>query len=119
MFEECSLEYLQPEFDTAWMICSEIDPHEYLAKYKGYVDILHLTEYHKIPEYSPYVLVRHNTICEENYGCGVGDDGVQDVGDIIKTAEKAGTKWIVTELWNEKNSLENARASADLIKKYL
>ena len=41
------------------------------------------------------------------------------MGDIIKTAEKAGTKWIVTELWNEKNSLENARSSADLIKKYL
>lgn len=119
MFEECGLEYLQPEFDTAWLICSEIDPHEYLMKYKNFVDILHLKDYHAIPEHSPYVLVRHNTICDHGYGCGVGENGVQDVGDIIKTAEAAGTKWIVTELWNEPNALERAKASAELIKKYL
>ncbi|MFR6332892.1 MAG: hypothetical protein ACLUOI_31730 [Eisenbergiella sp.] len=53
MFEECSLEYLQPEFDTAWMICSEIDPHEYLAK-QGYGYSLEGLSQNS--EYSPYVL---------------------------------------------------------------
>lgn len=119
MFETCGLDYIQPEFDTAWMICSKIGIREYLQKYKNHVDILHLKDYKPIPDDSPYVLVRHNTICDEHYGCSVGENGVLDVKEAVDAARQSGTKWVVTELWNEKNSLENAAKSAQVIKEYL
>jgi len=119
MIEECGVEYLQPEFDTAWMICSGADPKKCLSKYKNHVDVLHFKDFHPLPEHSEYILVDHNTIGDEGYGCAVGDNGVQNVAQIIKIAQECGTKWIVTELWNEKKSLKNAQLSANLLKKFL
>lgn len=121
MFEDVGLEYLQPEFDTAWMICGGVDPVEYLQKYKGYVDILHFKDYRPLSaeEDSEYILVRHDTVNDYKLGCAVGDNGVLDLAPIMKAAEECGTKWVVTELWNEPNSLENARISAQNLKKFL
>ena len=39
MIEEAGIDLIQPEFDTAWMICSGNDPIELLKKYRGHVDI--------------------------------------------------------------------------------
>ncbi|KIL40502.1 hypothetical protein SD70_13110 [Gordoniibacillus kamchatkensis] len=121
MFEDVGLEYLQPEFDTAWMICGGVDPAEYLHKYKGYVDILHFKDYRPLSkdEDSEYILVRHDTVNDYHFGCAVGDSGVLDIAPIVRAAEECGTKWAVTELWNEPDSLENARISAQNLKKYL
>jgi len=83
------------------------------------VDILHFKDYHPVPYDTEYILVRHNEVCDHHRGCAVGDNGVQDVASIVAAAEECGTKWVLTELWNEENSLENARISAENIKKYL
>ena len=99
MLEEAGLENLQPEFDTAWMICGGVDPLQ--------------------EEYS-YLMVRHNTICEQQHdGCAVGENGVQDLESIVKAAGTYGTKWLITELWNEKDSLRNAHVSAENLSKYM
>ena len=119
MIEEAGIDLIQPEFDTAWMICSGNDPIELLKKYRGHVDILHFKDYHPVPYDTEYILVRHNEVCDHHRGCAVGDNGVQDVASIVAAAEECGTKWVLTELWNEENSLENARISAENIKKYL
>lgn len=121
MFEDIGLDYLQPQFDTAWMICGGVDPVEYLAKYKGYVDLVHFKDYRPLPpeDDSDYVLVRHDTINDYDYGCAVGDGGVLDLAEVVPGAAVAGTKWAVAELWNEANSLENARISAQNLRRYL
>lgn len=121
MFEDVGLDYLQPEFDTAWLICSGLDPAEYLHKYKGYVDILHFKDYRPLSaeQDSDYILVRHDTVNDYQLGCAVGDNGVLDLAPIIKAAVESGTKWAVTELWNEPDSLENAKLSAYHLKKHL
>ena len=119
MIEEAGVDLIQPEFDTAWMICSGNDPVELLEKYKGHEDILHFKDYHPIPYSSDYILVQHNEVCDHHFGCAVGDNGVQDVGQIVDAADQCGVKWVLTELWNEPNSMENAKISADNILKYL
>ena len=119
MIEEAGVDLIQPEFDTAWMICSGNDPVELLEKYQGHVDILHFKDYHPIPYSSDYILVQHNEVCDHHFGCAVGDNGVQDVGQIVDAADQCGVKWVLTELWNEPNSMENAKISADNILKYL
>ena len=120
MLEEAGLENLQPEFDTAWMICGGVDPVEMLKKYEGHVDILHFKDFHPLQEEYSYLMVRHNTICEQQHdGCAVGENGVQDLESIVKAAGTYGTKWLITELWNEKDSLRNARVSAENLSKYM
>lgn len=120
MIGEAGIEYLQPEFDTAWMICGQVDPAEMLHKYAGHVDVLHFKDFHPLPEKYEYLMVRHNTICElQKAGCAVGDNGVQNIEAIIGAAKESGTKWVVTELWNEKDSLEFARISAQNLLKYI
>lgn len=119
MIEECGIDLLQPEFDTAWMIVGGVIPAVYLEKYKGHVDILHFKDFHPPMEDSDYILVRHNEICDHHRGCAVGNDGIQELGTIISAARACGTKWLMTELWNEENSLENARISIENLKKHL
>lgn len=121
MFEDVGLEYLQPEFDTAWMICGGVDPAEYLNKYRGYVDLLHFKDYRPLPaeDDSEYVLVRHDTVNDYGFGCAVGENGVLDLPSVLRAAADAGTKWAIAELWNEPESLENARISAQNMLKYL
>ncbi len=70
-------------------------------------------------EDSDYILVRHNEICDNHRGCAVGDHGIQDIGTIIPAARACGTKWLMTELWNEPESLKNAEISIENLKKYL
>jgi sugar phosphate isomerase/epimerase len=119
MIEECGVENLQPEFDTAWMICGGVLPTEYLRKYKGHVDILHFKDFHPPMEDSDYILVRHNNVADHWLGCAVGDNGIQDLGTIVPVAHECGTKWLLVELWNEQNSLENAKISIDNLKKHV
>lgn len=121
MLEEAGLELLQPEFDTAWMVCGGVNPIEYLHKYANYTDVLHLKDFHPLEEDYKYLMVRHNTIFERNHkeGCAIGDNGIQDVKGIIEAAKKCCTKWLVVELWNEKNSIQNAELSLGNILKYM
>lgn len=119
MFEEAGLSNLQPEFDTAWMICGGVIPTVYLKKYTGYVDMLHFKDFHPPMEDSDFVMVRHNEINEHDRGCAVGEDGIQDLHSIIEAAKAAGTKWVLVELWNEPEALKNAEISIRNLKKYL
>ncbi len=111
--------FLELELDLAWLICAGLDPVEMMQKHKGNLNIVHFKDFHPLPDWSEYVLVRHNTICNHGYGCAVGDAGVLDVKQLVETAQECNVQWIVTELWNEPNSLENARISAKNIRKYL
>ncbi len=119
MFEEAGLDLLQPEFDTAWMICGGVIPTVYLEKYAGYVDLLHFKDFHPPMEDSDYILVRHNQVVDYHRGCPVGENGIQDLPSILAAAEKAGTKWVITELWNEADSLENAEISLRNLRRHL
>ena len=121
MFEEAGLENLQPEFDTAWMICGGVIPTEYLKKYRDYVDYLHFKDFHPPLEDSDYILVRHNAVADHymERGTAVGLDGIQDLGAIISTARECSTKWLIVELWNEPDSLENAEISINNLKAHM
>ncbi len=119
MIEEAGIDLIQPEFDTAWMICSGNDPIELLKKYRGHVDILHFKDYHPVPYDTEYILVRHNEVCDHHRGCAVGTTAYRMWPLSWRRPRSAEPKWVLTELWNEENSLENARISAENIKKYL
>lgn len=118
MLEDVGLDLIQPEFDTAWMLVGGVDPEAYIRKYAGKLDILHMKEFTGPMENSDYIMVRHNAVTMDR-GCAVGASGSQNVCGIIEEARKAGTKWIVTELWNEPDSIDHARESAQTILKYL
>jgi sugar phosphate isomerase/epimerase len=112
------LDFLEPELDLAWLVCAGLDPAEFMTKFKNHMKIVHFRDFRKLPEWSEYILVRHNTICDHGYGCAVGE-GVLDLKKLVPRAAENGAEWAVTELWNEPGSAENAKISAENIKKYM
>ncbi|NLG37648.1 MAG: sugar phosphate isomerase/epimerase, partial [Clostridiales bacterium] len=118
MLEEANAD---PELDTCWMILGGVDVEKYIRKYRGRVDLLHLKDFKPPYEESEYVIVRQNSIENRWRECytAVGQDGVLDLPRVVKTAVECGTKWLIVELWNERESLENACVSAENIRRYL
>ena len=90
------------EIDTCWAKYAGADPAEYIKKYKGRVDIIHLKDY--VPVEKSYKL------------CPVGH-GIQDFPAILAAAERAGTKHIVVEQDNCDGDVFVAhKASRDYLK---
>ena len=118
MLEDVGEEWIQPEFDTAWMVVGGVDPEAYIRKYAGRVDVLHLKEFTGPLEQTEDVMKRHDAITIDR-ACAIGASGSQNTPGIIETARESGTKWILTELWNEENALENALQSARYIRPLL
>jgi len=117
MIEEAGPDLLQAEFDTAWMMCGGVDPAGYIRKYAGYVDLIHMKDFKCMPE-TPYILVRHNTVVDEQLGCAVGE-GMLDVPGVIKAAGESGTKWLIGEFWDGDGVMDEACRSLANMKKYV
>lgn len=118
MMEEAGLDLLQPEFDTAWMVCGGVDPATYIRKYAGYVDLIHMKDFlPQLPD-TPYIMVRHNTVCDEQLGCVIGQ-GIVNIPEVIQAAGESGTKWLIGEFWDGDGVLEEARLGLEYMKQFV
>ncbi|MCD7995331.1 MAG: sugar phosphate isomerase/epimerase [Clostridia bacterium] len=121
LMDAVGAEYLQPEFDTQWLMCCGVDIESMFKKYKGHIDVVHLKDSLDIENKYRYLMAKYDEICDRfnEEGFAVGNHGMLDLQKAVASAGENGAKWLVVELWNEKNSLEHAEISAENIRKYM
>ena len=114
---------LMPQFDTCWVNVGGENPAEYVRKYKGREEILHLKDFVGSKSENMYALIGIDEN-EEKDTAGkfelrpVGK-GVQNFPEILKAAEEVGIKWVVVEQDNPSMGLtpmECAKTSMEYLK---
>jgi len=101
LYKEVPADILQPQLDTCWVNVGGENPVDYINKYAGRIDILHLKDFVGSRSENMYALIG----IDENEKKDTGGKfefrpvgkGVQDFPAILAAAEKAGTKWVVVE----------------------
>lgn len=114
---------LSPQFDTCWVNVGGENPAEYVRKYKGREEILHLKDFVGKRSENMYALIG---IDENEKKDTAGEfelrpvgKGVQNFPEILKAAEEVGIKWVVVEQDNPSMGLtpiECAETSINYLK---
>ena len=122
LYREVPADLLEAEIDTCWVNVGGENPADYVRKYSGRTNILHLKDFAGKKSDNMYALI------------GVDDDkqneskdfefrpvgyGVQDFDEILKAAEESGTKWVVVEQDEpslHKSPIECAKLSIEYLK---
>ena len=123
LYKEVPADILQPQLDTCWVNVGGENPVDYINKYAGRIDILHLKDFVGSKSENMYALIG----IDENEKKDTGGKfefrpvgkGVQDFPAILAAAEKAGTKWVVVEQDSPSLGLtpmECAKISIDYLK---
>jgi len=92
---------LSPQFDTCWVNVGGENPAEYVRKYKGREEILHLKDFVGSKSENMYALIGRDDKKEEAgkaFSFKPVGYGVQDFPTIVEAAVEAGTKWLVVEM---------------------
>ena len=123
LYKEVSEDLLQTQLDTCWVNVGGENPAEYVRKYSGRANILHLKDFVGKKSENMYALI------------GIDDDkkkevnkkfefrplglGVQNFDEILKAADEAGVKWVVVEQdlpSLDKSTIECAKLSIEYLK---
>ncbi len=102
LYSSVPADLLQTELDECWVRYAGLDPVEYLKKYAGRAPVVHLKDYYAEGEQvgDPYALIGLNEDEEKKntaFEFRPLGYGVQDVAALVKTAEEAGSKWLIVE----------------------
>lgn len=101
LYKEVPAELLMPQLDTCWVNVGGENPSEYIRKYAGRIEIVHLKDFAGGKSENMYALI------------GIDDDkkkdaegsfefrpvgyGLQDFPSILAAAKDVGAKWVVVE----------------------
>lgn len=118
---------IQPQIDTCWVHYAGYNPSEYLAKYAGRAQVLHLKDFDckNLGAGPVYALIDNNgkemkkeSKEEAGFEFRVLGEGRQNFEEILATAEKAGVDIVVVEQdsWYDGDSLEIAAKSRAYLK---
>ncbi len=123
LYKEVSADLLQPQIDTCWVNVGGENPSDYIRKYNGRIEILHLKDFAGSKSENMYALIG---IDEDEKKDTAGKfefrpvgKGVQNFPDILVAAEEVNTKWVVVEQDNpslDLSPLECAKVSIDYLK---
>lgn len=113
---------LQPEFDTCWVKVTGVEPVDYIKKYAGRQEILHLKDFVGGRAENMYALIGIDEDEEKDTGGKfefrpVGY-GCQDFPSILVAAKEVGIKWVIVEQDQpslDKTPLECAKMSIDYL----
>ncbi len=120
-------EMLKPQFDTCWVHYAGVNPAEYLKKYNGKIEVLHLKDFvcEKLGGGPVYALIdekgsdiRPNSSEDNGFKLVPVGSGIQDWPAILKTAEEAGVEYVIVEQDTsvDRDSMEAAKMSRDYLK---
>ena len=113
---------LMPEFDVCWVSVAGEDPAEYVRKYNGRQEILHLKDYVGSRSENMYELIgtaQHGKDSGNAFEFRPVGSGVQNFLEILKAAEEVDMKWVVVEQDRPSTNLtpmECAKASIEYLK---
>ena len=126
IFEAVSPEKIDPEFDTCWVCYAGLEPAEWIRKYKGRVEIVHLKDFvaKHLAGGPTYALIDAdgNEIKTKKEDSGFAfrplGMGRQDFKTILEACEECGTEVVIVEQDQtyELEELEAARISREYLK---
>lgn len=97
---------VNPQFDVAFFLKAKEDPAEYIRKYAGRVDLVHLKDA-VLKEEDGEIKLSSTSVGE----------GALDIPAILKACEEAGTEYIIVEQSSLPDfSLDGVKASRDYLK---
>lgn len=114
---------LSPQFDTCWVNVGGENPAEYVRKYKGREEILHLKDFVGGKSENMYALIgideNEKKDTAGKFELRPVGKGVQNFPEILKAAEEVAIKWVVVEQDNPSLGLtpmECAKVSMEYLK---
>lgn len=123
LYNEVSEELLETEIDTCWVNVGGENPADYVRKYAGRVNILHLKDFTGEKSDNMYALIgidedekKQETNKFEFRPVGYGK---QDFIAILEAAKESGTRWVVVEQDEpsmDKTRMECAKLSIEYLK---
>ena len=101
LYSEVPARLLQPQFDTCWVNIGGENPAEYIRKYSGRIEIVHLKDFVGSKSENMYALIGIDEGEEKNTNGAfelrpVGS-GVQNFPEILAACEEVNAKWVVVE----------------------
>ena len=101
LYKEVSADLLQTELDTCWVNVGGENPADYLRKYAGRAELLHLKDFVGCKSENMYALIGIDEDEKKETGGKfefrpVGS-GVQNFPAILAAAEESGVEWVVVE----------------------
>ena len=123
LYREVPADILQAQLDTCWVNVGGENPADYVRKYAGRVDILHLKDFAGGKSENMYALIGIDENDKKDTGGKfefrpVGS-GVQNFPAILAAAKDSGVKWVVVEQDSpslDKTPLECAEMSINYLK---
>ena len=119
LFDAMTPEELQPEIDVAWMELEIGETEEYLRKFKGRCDLVHVKSYYVKEGFDAVSHSPDGVKPRETFGFCNFERGRLDVGAIVEAAVEAGAKWLVVEQDTpdaDIAELESAKINIDFLK---
>lgn len=101
LYDSVPADILETELDTCWVNVGGENPVDYILKYSGRANILHLKDFVGCKSENMYALIGIDEGEEKDtdgkFEFRPVGSGVQNFPAILEAAEKAGTKWVVVE----------------------
>ena len=119
ILREIPAELLQARIDTAWALVGGMDPADYIRKYAGRCDVVHIKDFQPPIPTQEVMAERRDEAYKLDANVG---EGVQDVPRIIEACKESGVKWIIVEHMEKEHyedSIAAVAVSLKNIRKYL
>lgn len=101
LYKEVPANLLETQLDTCWVNVGGENPAEYIRKYNGRVNIIHLKDFVGGKSDNMHAVIGIDDGEEKNtngrFEFRPVGSGIQDFPAILKAAEESGTKWVVVE----------------------
>lgn len=118
---------LKPQFDTCWVHYAGENPAEYIKKYNGKIEVLHLKDFvcEKLGNGPVYALIDENgneikkgSQEENGFKFVPVGSGIQDFPAILEAAEEAGVEYVIVEQDSsvDRAQMDAAKMSRDYLK---
>ncbi len=122
LYKEVPAELLQPELDTCWVNIGGENPSDYIRKYSGRIEIVHLKDFVGSRSNNMYALIGIDEDKKKDtdgkFEFRPVGSGVQDFESILAASKQVGARWVVVEQDNPsmgKSSLECAEISINYL----
>ena len=127
LYESVPADLLQTEIDTCWVKYSGNDPVEYMKKYKGRSDVIHLKDFvcKNFAGGPAYALIdaegkesKKPSLDDNGFEFRPLGQGLQNFESILKAAEEIGVEYLIVEqdAWPTASALESVKQSREYLK---
>lgn len=125
LYELVPADLLETELDTCWVNVAGENPCEYLKKYSGRANVVHLKDFykkgHKVEGMYELIGIKptESAASEEAFGFRPVGYGMQNIPAIIDASKDAGAQWLIVEQdrpTTDKAPLDEIKLSREYLK---